>query len=100
MKAALSHPIKYLFEKIPHDSFQKIKLYALTFRRRGGGGSVQTIIVMGLLDQRIYAILNRCQIVLANCATVCPPMTEYRTILKELVRKRNDVTPTPLKCRP
>lgn len=37
MKAALSHPIKYLFEKIPHDSFQKIKLYALTFRRRGGG---------------------------------------------------------------
>lgn len=37
MKAALSHPIKYLFEKIPHDSFQKIKLYALTFRRRWGG---------------------------------------------------------------
>ena len=36
MKAALSHLIKFLFEKIPHDSFQKIKLYALTFRRWGG----------------------------------------------------------------
>lgn len=31
MKAALSHPIKYVFPKIPHNSLQKIKPYALTF---------------------------------------------------------------------
>lgn len=36
MKAAFSHPTSYLFQKILHDSFQKIKLYALTFLWGGG----------------------------------------------------------------